>query len=101
MKRILTIVIVLIASAFAFGQRQLGSRPTPTGGPLKFEQAVYDVQSYDVTLKVDVASKSIIGTTVMTARTTIPTDVILLDLDTPFTISKVTDGNGKELKYER
>src|SRR5262245_39360528 len=85
----------------AFGQRELGSRPTATGGPLKFEQAVYDVQSYDVTLKVDVAGKSIRGTTVMVATTTIPTDVILLDLDAPYTIDKVTDGNGKDLRYER
>src|SRR6476646_4609360 len=96
--------IFLAVSLFALSaiaQRELGSRPTATGGPLKFEQAVYDVQSYDVSIKVDVAGKSISGTTVMTAKTTIPTDVILLDLDSPYTISKVTDGSGKELKYER
>jgi len=88
-------------ASLALAQRELGSRPTATGGPLKFEEAVYDVQSYDVSIKVDVAGKSISGTTVMTAKSTIPTDVIQLDLDTPYTISKVVDGSGKELKYER
>jgi aminopeptidase N len=101
MKKLSIVAIVLITSAFVFGQRQLGARPTETGGPLKFEQAVYDVQSYDVSIKVDPAAKSISGTTIMTARTTIPTDVILLDLDTPYTVDKVTDGSGTPLKYER
>jgi aminopeptidase N len=85
----------------AFAQRELGVRPTATGGPLKFEQAVYDVQSYDVTIKADPNTKSISGTTVMTARAVIPTNVILLDLDTPYTVASVTDGAGKTLKYDR
>ena len=65
-----------------------------------FEQAVFDVQDYDVTVRADPATKSITGTTVMTARTVIPTNVIVLDLDTPYTISKLTDGTN-DLKYER
>ena len=92
--------IFLFALA-ASAQRELGVRPTATGGPLRFEQAVYDVQSYDISLNVDPKTKSMSGTTVMTARTVIPTDVILLDLDTAFTINNVTDGNGHDLRYER
>ena len=60
----------------------IGVRPTATGGPLKFEEAVYDVQTYDVRINVDPKTKSITGTTVMTAKTVIPTNVIVLDLDT-------------------
>src|SRR5690348_4314010 len=82
-------------------QRDLGVRPTETGGPLRFEQAVYDVQSYDVSIKADPKTKQISGTTVMTARTVIPTNVIMLDLDTPYTISSVTDGAGHALRFER
>ena len=93
-------LFLLLLAASAFAQRDLGSRPTATGGPLMFEQAVYDVQSYDVSLNVDPKTKSISGTTVMTAKTVIPTNVIVLDLDTPYTISKVTDGTN-DLKYER
>jgi aminopeptidase N len=96
---ILSVVLLFVISTYA--QRELGARPTDTGGPLMFEQAVYDVQNYDISLKVDPASKTISGTTVMTARTVIPTNIIVLDLDTPYTISKIVDGTGKGLKYER
>jgi len=102
MNRLLTIALIIPSLVFAmYAQRELGVRPTATGGPLKFEEAVYDVQSYDVSIRADPRTKSISGTTVMIAKTVIPTDVILLDLDTPYTISKVTDGNGHDLKFER
>jgi aminopeptidase N len=73
----------------SFGQRELGVRPTETGGPLMFEQAAFDVQSYDISLKVDPKAKTITGTTVMTARIVIPTNVIVLDLDTPYKVDNV------------
>jgi hypothetical protein len=102
MKRISSVIFVLVLSVTSlFAQRELGVRPTATGGPLKFEEAVYDVQSYDVSINADPKTRSISGTTVMTARTVIPTNVVMLDLDTPYTISKVTDGAGKDLRYER
>ena len=93
--------LLFIFAVSVLAQRELGVRPTNTGGPLVFEQAAFDVQSYDVTINADPKTKSIAGTTVMTARTVIPTNVILLDLDTPYMISKLTDGDGRELKYER
>ncbi|MGE3465636.1 MAG: M1 family metallopeptidase [Pyrinomonadaceae bacterium] len=95
--QILSIVLILVLSSFA--QRQLGTRPTETGGPLRFEQAVFDVQDYDIRVAADPAAKTISGTTVMTAKTVIPTNVIQLDLDTTFTISKLTEG-GKPVKFE-
>ncbi len=97
-------ILVLALAVFSFvsvsAQRSLGVRPTESGGPLKFEQAVYDVQSYNVAVKADPATRSISGTTVMTANIVIPTNVILLDLDTPYTVTAVTDGK-TPLKYER
>ena len=101
MKYISILSVVLLFVICTYAQRELGARPTDTGGPLMFEQGVYDVQNYDISLKVDPASKTISGTTVMTARTVIPTNVIVLDLDTPYTINKIVDGTGKGLKYER
>ncbi|HMT06924.1 MAG TPA: M1 family metallopeptidase [Pyrinomonadaceae bacterium] len=92
------LAILLLATA-AFAQRELGVRPTETGGPLRFEQAVFDVQSYDVSLNVNIAAKSISGTTVMVAKTVVPTNVIQLDLDTPYSISKLTV-DGKDAKYK-
>ncbi|RYG35236.1 M1 family peptidase [bacterium] len=96
LNRKLSLAVLPLLAASAGAQR-----PTATGGPLRFEQAVFDVQMYDVTLAIDPKTKTIKGTTVMTAKTVIPTDVILLDLDTPFTVSKVTDGAGNSLKFER
>lgn len=96
-------IITLLVSA-GVAQRELGVRPTDTGGPLVPEQAAYDVQSYDVAVKVDPKNKSISGTTVMTARVVQPTDAILLDLDTPYTVERVFSQVGDRqsaLKYER
>ncbi|MEP6786911.1 MAG: M1 family metallopeptidase [Acidobacteriota bacterium] len=95
---ILAATLIFFISTFA--QRELGVRPTDTGGPLMFEQAAFDVLNYDITLNVDPKTKSISGTTVMTARTVIPTNVIVLDLDLPYTISKLTE-SGNPVKYER
>lgn len=71
-----------------------------SGGALDIRQACYDVQSYDIAIKVDPANKSISGTTLMDAKVVIPTGSILLDLDDPFTVSKVTDGK-EDLRFER
>lgn len=102
MKSSVALLLVIVAFCLAASaQRELGVRPTATGGPLKFEEAVYDVQAYDVSISADPKSKSISGTTVMTARTVIPTNVIMLDLDTPYTVREVTDGSGRHLRFER
>jgi aminopeptidase N len=100
MKRISVIAAVLIISINAFAQREHGVRPTATGGPLMFEQAVFDVQSYEISLNVTPSAKSIAGITTMVARTVIPTNVIVLDLDEPYRIEHVSDGT-VELKHER
>ncbi len=93
-------LILLICVGGLTAQRELGVRPTDTGGPLKFEQAVFDVQSYEINLNVTPTAKSISGVTTMIARTVIPTNVIVLDLDTPFTVENVSDGKS-DLKYQR
>jgi len=100
MKKLFLVAFTLFLSINIFSQRPLGVKPSETGGPLMFEQAVYDVQSYVVAVKADPSTKSISGTTLMTANTVIPTNVIVLDLDPTYTISKVSDG-AKDLKYER
>jgi aminopeptidase N len=68
-----------------------------------FEQAAFDVHSYDMSLRVDPAKKSISGSSTMRARITIPTNVVVLDLDTPYTVTRVAEpGNAmRELKWER
>ena len=102
MKKLLVSVAVLFLTVSTFAQRQLGTRPTETGGPLRFEQSVFDVLDYEINLNVTPASKSISGLTVMTARTVIPTNVIVLNLDRAYTIEHVNAGlKTAELKYQR
>jgi len=107
MKKIIVATLLIAASSItAFSQRELGVRPTDTGGPLMFEQAAFDVNSYDINLSADPKTKSISGTTVMTAKIVIPTNVIVLDLDTVFKISALSEPSGldtgmRDLKYER
>lgn len=79
---------------------QADSQGSISGGTLKLEQAAFDVQSYDVAIRVDPASKTISGTTIIEAKTVIPTATILLDLHDPYTVSKVTDGKST-LRFER
>jgi aminopeptidase N len=100
MKKLYTVAVALLIVTSVYAQREHGVRPTETGGPLIFEQAAFNVQSYDIELKADPRDKSLVGTTTMVARTAIPTNVIVLDLDLPYTISRLTDGR-TNLKYER
>ena len=60
---------------------QYGESGNTSGGPLKPEQAAFDVTFYDLRLAIDPDNQSIEGTLQMYARIVHPTDVILLDLD--------------------
>ena len=101
MRPIVCLILIGVITYSAVSQSQPGVRPTDTGGPLKFEQAVFDVQSYDVTINVDPAGKAISGVTRMTAKVVIPTNVIMLDLDSPYDVKSVDRGDGCCYKFER
>jgi aminopeptidase N len=90
---LLAIIPLLIATQSTSGGQV-------SGGELKIEQAAFDVQSYDISLNVDPVKKSIAGTTIMEAKTVIPTATILLDLDEPYAVSKITDGENP-LRFDR
>ncbi len=97
-------LILFLLGIVVFAQRELGVRPTETGGPLMAEQAVFDVKRYDLNINVDFAKKSISGDSTMTAVIVHPTNVIVLDLDTPYTVSRASEPCGTkacELRFER
>lgn len=95
------LLIAFLLAAFSVGaQREHGVRPTETGGLLRFEQAAFDVQDYEINLNIFPATKSLSGLLVMTAKIVIPTNVIVLNLDTPYAVEHVGDGI-RDLKYER
>jgi len=91
---------MISASAVPLFAALVASQSHASGGELKLEQAVYDVLTYDISIKVDPEAKTLGGTTIMTAKVVIPTGSVLLDLDDPYTVSKVTDGK-TALRYER
>ncbi len=106
--RRLTFLVFLLLVAFSlsgFAQRELGTRPTETGGPLLAEQAVFDVLTYDVSLRIDPKNKWITGTTVMTAKMVKPASEIILHLDDAMKIDRIF-GESRErdrqggLRYE-
>jgi len=105
MKKLLqTVVFLFIAVQISFAQRELGSRPTDTGGILIYEQAAYDVKNYDVTASVNPVEKSIAGAAVITAKIIAPTAWFVLDLDTPLAVSETSEIEGdksKSLPFER
>lgn len=104
MKLISFILFLLLSSSVAFAQRDLGARPTETGGVVPYEQAAYDVKKYDITLTVNIPEKSISGSTIVTADIVQPINVFVLDLDTPFSVSDVSIVEAKseaKLRFER
>lgn len=78
----------------------LATQGSISGGTLKVEQAAFDVLTYDIAIKVDPATKTLSGTTIMDAKAVIPTATILLDLHKPYKVERVTDGK-TALRYDR
>lgn len=100
---IVALLLFLLTGAVS-AQRELGVRPTNTGGPLSAEQAAYDVKHYDVTARIDPAQRSISGVVTITAKIVNPIETFLLDLDTPYTVSAVEDvtgGTTHRLRWDR
>jgi aminopeptidase N len=85
-------------------QRDLGVRPTSSGGVLMPEQAAYDIKSYDLELRPNIEEQSIKGVLTATAKIVNPIDKFVLDLDTPFTVESVSLVKGAKqqpLTFER
>jgi aminopeptidase N len=99
------VLTLLLTAASATAQRELGARPTDSGGPLMPEQAAYDVKAYDLALKINPAEQSIKGTLTVQAQIISPTAWFVLDLDDPLKVESVytPTGGGKTepLEFER
>ncbi|CAN5866776.1 M1 family metallopeptidase [soil metagenome] len=101
------IFVLLLGASFTrvHAQREVGVRPTDSGGPLMPEQAAYDIKSYDLDLSINPAEQSIKG--VLTAHALIvhPTAWFVLDLDPPLTVDSVglvnATVNPQALSFER
>lgn len=99
-------LIFSLSVSFVSAQRELRVKPAKTGGPLSANQAAYDVQSYDINVRVKPAEQAIDGIVTVAARIINPTNVLDLDLENVYTVSDVSlvggvDGAGIKLKFDR
>ncbi len=98
MLRLLALSLLFVAvSAHA---QPRASDPSSSGGELIFEQAAFDVTYYDLELEVLPDQRALNGSLTMHAEVTIPTNTVVLDLDTTFTEVQVTEA-GRALAFER
>jgi aminopeptidase N len=81
-KKLFGIIFVgALLCASVFAQRELGVRPTQSGGVLMAEQAAYDVKHYDLSVTPNIEEQSIKGVLIVTAEIIKPIDKFVLDLD--------------------
>ncbi len=91
LKKLFGFIFVVFALCLAVAaQRELGVRPTDSGGVLMPEQAAYDVKSYELWVTPNIAEQSIKGTLIVKAKIVNPIDKFVLDLDYPFTVDSVS-----------
>ena len=95
-KLFVSIFTFVILSNFAHAQREMGVRPTQSGGVLMAEQAVYDVKHYDLALRVNPDEQSINGVLTVKAQIVKPTSVFVLDLDSAFKVETVNLVNSRK-----
>ncbi|MQA91616.1 MAG: M1 family peptidase [Gemmatimonas sp.] len=75
-----------------------------SGGPILPEQADFDVTFYEITLEVEPEEQRLDGWATTVARLVEPSRTIVLDLDTLFNISRVTEvgeTDERDLSWER
>ena len=104
-KKLFTVGFIFLFSAYAvYAQREVGVRPTASGGVLMAEQAAYDVKYYDLDLRINPQEQTIKGVLTVKAKIVKPIDKFVLDLDTPLAVESVALVNGKKespLAFER
>jgi aminopeptidase N len=100
-----TAIIILLSASFVLAQRELGVKPTKSGGPLSANQAAYDVQRYDIDVSIKPAEQAIEGVVIVTAKIVNPTNVLDLDLENVYTVSDVSlmgpGDQASKLKFDR
>ena len=101
MLRALLLLLVLVAGAPVEAQRELGTRPSGSGGPLMPEQAAYDVQKYDLDLKVDPEARTIDGALTATVRVVHPIEWLVLDLDERLAVKAAELQGEGPLRFDR
>lgn len=91
-------LVALLSIAGGAGAQEIAIYDS--GGEILPEQAAFDVTHYDIAVRVEPAERRIEGAVTTTARLVSPTRRIVLDLDTTFTVTQVSE-EGRSLAWER
>ncbi|NUY80024.1 M1 family metallopeptidase [Flavobacterium sp. MAH-1] len=97
-----TAVAALFISAFTFSvsAQETFTRKDSLHGGLRPERTSYDVQRYDLEVKIDPDAKTIVGHNDITFKTVEPTSKIQIDLFENMSIDSIVFDN-KKLQYKR
>lgn len=93
-------IVLLVVSAFQSIRAQTFSRKDSLRGGLRFERTCFDVQHYDLSIKIDINQKSIVGSNKIKFITTTQTNKIQLDLFANMKVDSIIYNNQK-LQYYR
>jgi len=90
----LSLIISLVSKAQTF------THADSLRGSLRAERTCFDVKHYDLTVKIDITNKSIIGSNIITFKVVEPTKRIQIDLFANMQIDNIQFA-GKPLRYSR
>ncbi|MCS6874229.1 MAG: M1 family metallopeptidase [Pyrinomonadaceae bacterium] len=94
------LLLLFFLNISSFSQREFKDRPDESGGVLIYEQAAYDVTSYDISVEVFPSDKKISASVLIRAKIVQPVDRFVVDLKENFDVRQVLERN-RELQFER
>ncbi len=100
LSRPLSSFLAVLVASVASAQDAAAPKRNVSGGPLRAEQACFDVKHYALAITVDPKAKTIDGTLAMTAVATAAAPELLLDLDDALAVRSVQLG-GADVPFER
>jgi len=101
---LLTILFIFsnnIAIAQPWNDKSLLSSEDSLRGFINSEREWWDILTYDITIKPNIHSKTIMGQNKITFRTISPSTKMQIDLQSPLKIDSVLLDNGKKISFEK
>ena len=95
-----TLALLIFLTGCLRAQRRHPAASTTSGGPLRAEQAAFDVHFYDLRIRVLPEEQALIGALTMEAHVVQPSNRFLLHLDTLLTVDSVSDTRQKGITFQ-
>lgn len=101
MRRYLWVALFLFSTLHSSLGQETFTRADTLRGALSPLRANYDVKYYHLSVKVDTATRSVEGFNTIKFSVVQELEILQIDLFENFSIEKILDGSGKELKFDR